>query len=682
MPKYTTEQIRNVALVGQSGAGKTSLVEALFAVAGSLKQKGTVARGNTLCDHLPLEQEHQHSLASSIVALDHDGKHLNLIDTPGAPDFIGRALAVLPAVETVILIINAQAGPDVMARRMMNAAKDLGLDRLIIINQIDLPETDLGGCLAEVQAAFGSECLPLNLPANDGSQVHDCFFAPMEAEVDFSSIEQAHTELVDQVVEVDEELMEIYLEQGAELTPEQLHDPFEKALRENHLIPVCFASAETDAGIQELLDVLVRLMPSPSESNPPQFLKGEGAEAKPIAVPGDANAHVVAHVFKVIIDPFIGRLGIFRIHQGSVTKDNQLFIGDGRKPFRIAHLLRVHGKNTEEMEQGIPGDICAVAKIDEIEFNAVLHDSHDEDHIHLKSVEFPTPMLGIAITTKSRGAESKISDTLRKLESEDPSIRIEHNHSMNETVIRAMGELHLRILLDDMSNRFNVEVNTHPPKIPYRETITMSAEGHHRHKKQTGGAGQFGEVFLRVKPLARGEGFRFVDKIVGGVIPRQFIPAVEKGVRQALVDGVIAGFELQDVQVSVYDGKHHPVDSKEVAFIAAGKKAFMHAVGKAKPVILEPIVDVEIVAPSQSVGDITGDLSSKRGRISNTTAAAGGMAAIAAQVPLSELEGYQSQLKSLTGGSGDYSLNFSHYDPVPTKTQVELRAAFQPASEE
>jgi len=679
VPKYSTKDIRNIALVGPGGAGKTTLVEALFAAAGASKQKGTVQKGNTLCDYLPTEREHQHSLASAIVTLDYEGKHINLIDTPGAPDFVGRALAVLPAVETVAVVINAESGPDMVARRMMQAAKDLGLGRLIVVNHIDAPEVDLAGCLAQIQDSFGSECLPLNLPVTGGDGVLDCFFSPDGGEPDFSSVEQAHTELIDQVVEVDDALMELYLEQGDEISPEQLHDPFEKALRENHLVPVCFTSLQTDAGVAELLNVFARLMPNPSEGNPPRFTKGQGDDAEEIEVSADPQAHVLAHVFKINIDPFIGRLGVFRIHQGTVTKDSQLFIGEERKPFRIGHLLRVHGKNTQEMERGIPGDICAVAKIDDIEFDSVLHDSHDDDQIHLESIEFPSPMHGIAVTAKSRGDESKISDTLRKLESEDPSIRIEHNHSMNETVIRAMGELHLRVLLEDMKERFNVEVNTHPPKIPYRESITMSAEGHHRHKKQTGGAGQFGEVYLRIKPLSRGEGFHFVDKVVGGVIPRQFIPAVEKGVRQALDDGVIAGFEMEDVEVSVYDGKYHPVDSKEVAFIAAGKKAFMDAVAKAKPVILEPIVTVEIVAPNQSMGDITGDLSSKRGRINGTTARSGGMAAISALVPLSELEGYQSHLKSITGGAGNFSLEFSHYDPVPTKTQAELKAAFKPS---
>ena len=680
MPNHSTEEIRNVALVGTSAAGKTTLVEALFVAAGQSQQKGSVQKGNTRSDFLDAERRHQHSLASAILSLDHGGTHVNLVDTPGSPDFIGRALAVLPAVETAAVVIDAERGPDRIARRMMDAAANFRLGRLVIVNGIDKPGIDLEQCLASIQETFGAECLPLNLPAGGGSAVIDCFFQPDGGETDFSSVESAHTQIVDQVVEVDDQLMELYLEQGEAISPDQLHDPFEQALRENHLIPVCFVSAESDAGVPELLNVITRLMPNPAEGNPPAFLKGEGDDAEPIDVKPDPSAHVVAHVFKVNIDPFIGRLGIFRIHQGTVTKDSQLFIGDGRKPFRVGHLLSVQGKDTEECNSGVPGDICAVAKVDDIEFDSVLHDSHDEDNIHLKSIEFPAPMHGIAVTARSRGDEQKISDTLRKLASEDPSIRIEHNHSMNETVMRAMGDLHLRALLEDMSERFNVEVDTHPPKIPYRETITASAEGHCRHKKQTGGAGQFGEVYLRVKPLPRGSGFRFVDEIVGGVIPRQFIPAVEKGVRQAIAEGVVAGFELLDVEVTVYDGKHHPVDSKEVAFVAAGRKAFIDAVNKARAVVLEPMVDVEITAPQSATGDITGDLSSKRARINNTSAEPGGYSAISAQVPLSELTDYQSQLKSITGGEGDFSLEFSHYDPVPAKTQAELQAAFKPAA--
>ena len=682
MAGYTTQDVRNIALVGHAGAGKTTLVEAILERVGAIKTAGTVERGNTVSDHDPLEKAHQHSLNSTVLGFDYQGKHLNLIDTPGYPDFIGRALAVLAAVETAAIIVNAQTGVQMVTQRMMAWARARELDRLIVINQIDVENVDLFGCLEQIRRVFGDECLPINLPADNGRSVVDCFFEPTGEATDFSSVAEAHTRLIDQVVEVDDALMELYLEQGQSLDPEQLHDPFEKALREGHLIPVCFVSARTGAGLAELLEILVKLMPNPLEGNPPAFLKGEGASAERVEITPDPARHALAHVFRVAIDPFVGRLGMFRIHQGTITKDSQLFIGDGRKPFKVGHLFKLLGKESSEIPAGIPGDICAVAKVDEIHFDAVLHDSHEEDHIHLKSVSFPLPMHGIAIAAKSRGDEQRLSDTLHKLEAEDPSARVEHNTALNETVLRGLGDLHVRVLLETMKERFHVEVETRPPKIAYRETVTAPAEGHHRHKKQTGGAGQFGEVFLRVRPLDRGEGYKFVDAVVGGVIPRQFIPAVEKGILQAIQEGVIAGYQIQDLEVTLYDGKYHPVDSKEVAFVAAGKKAFSEAFKSAKPVVLEPIVEIRITLPSANIGDITSDLSTKRGRVSNTSALPGGLIEIAGQAPLSELEQYQSQLKSMTGGHGSYTIEFSHYDPVPVRTQQQLMAAFKPQAAE
>ncbi|MGH8534533.1 MAG: elongation factor G, partial [Gammaproteobacteria bacterium] len=548
MAGYTTQDIRNIALVGHAGAGKTTLVEAILERAGAIKTAGAVERGNTVSDYDPLEKAHQHSLHSTVLGFDYQGKHLNLIDTPGYPDFIGRALSVLAAVETAAIIVNAQTGVQMVTQRMMEWARARELDRLIVINHIDAENVDLLGCLEQIRRVFGDECLPINLPADNGRSVVDCFFEPSAETTDFSSVAEAHTRLIDQVVEVDDALMELYLEQGQALDAEQLHDPFEKALREGHLIPVCFVSARTGAGLAELLDILVKLMPNPLEGNPPAFLKGEGAGAERVEIAPDPARHALAHVFKVTIDPFVGRLGMFRIHQGTITKDSQLFIGDGRKPFKVGHLFKLLGKESSEIPAGIPGDICAVAKVDEIHFDAVLHDSHEEDHIHLKSVSFPLPMHGLAIAAKSRGDEQRLSDTLHKLEAEDPSARVEHNTALNETVLRGLGDLHVRVLLETMKERFHVEVETRPPKIAYRETVTAPSEGHHRHKKQTGGAGQFGEVFLRVRPLDRGEGYRFVDAVVGGVIPRQFIPAVEKGILQAIQEGVIAGYQIQDLE--------------------------------------------------------------------------------------------------------------------------------------
>ena len=668
MPKYATDAIRTIALVGHGAAGKTTLAEALLYKAGAIQAPGSVDKGTTVCDFDSLEKEYKHSLASAIVNFAHRDAHIHLIDTPGYPDFLGQSLNALAAVETAVVVVNAQNGLEMVTKRMMQWARERGLCRMLVINKIDAENVDLPGLLADMQSAFGKECLPINLPAGGGKKVVDCFFNP-SGEADFSSVEAAHLELVEQVVEVDEKLMELYLEQG-EVSPEQLHAPFEQALRDGHLVPVCFVSAKNGAGVAELLDVFAKLMPNPAEGNPPPFYKGEGAEAVEIRAEPDPKKHVLAHVFKIVIDPFVGKLAAFRVFQGTIRRDSQLFIGDGRKPFKVGHLFLLQGKDHVETDACVPGDIAAVTKVDEIELDAVLHDSHDEDRIHLKPMQYPVPMHALALELKRRGDEQRLSEVLHKLAAEDPCFRIDH--SGNETVIRGLGDLHMRYILDKMQKQYHVEVATKPPRIPYRETVTAKAEGHHRHKKQTGGAGQFGEVFLKIEPLARGKGFEFVNQVKGGTIPTPFIPAVEKGVREVLTAGPLAGYPLQDVRVIVYDGKHHPVDSKEVAFIAAGKKAFLDAILKARPIVLEPLVNIEINVPEANIGDIAGDIAAKRGQISGTQGAMAGMVTIAGRVPLSELNNYQARLKSVTAGQGSYVIELSHYEPVPSTVQQQL----------
>jgi elongation factor G len=672
MAGTTTGEIRTLALVGHGGSGKTTLAEALLHAAGAIAAPGSVERGTTVCDFDPLEKQHQHSLYSAVAHFDHDGTRVHMIDTPGYPDFHGQAIASLEAVETAVIVVNAQTGIELTTTRMMNWARQRGLCRLLVINKIDAENVDLPTLLGQIQEAFGKECLPINLPAAAGSKVVDCFFNP-GGEADFSSVADAHGALIDQVVEVNEELMARYLEQG-DIDAHELHEPFEQALREGHLVPICFTSARTGAGVRELLDVFEHLLPTPAEGNPPQFLKGEGADAVSYVTTPDPAKHVVAHVFKVSVDPFVGKLGVFRVHQGTVTRDSQLFVGDGRKPFKVGQLYVLRGKEHIPVERCLPGDIGAVAKVDEIAFDSVLHDSHDEDHIHLVPIEFPRPIFGLAIEPTKRGDEQRLWEIMHKLSAEDPCLKIEHLAGTNETVIQGLGELHLRILLEKMNSQYKLEVNTHPPRIAYRETITAAAEGHSRHKKQTGGAGQFGEVFLRIEPLPRGSGFQFSDDVKGGVIPNQYIPAVEKGVMQVIEHGAIAGYPLQDVRVSVYDGKSHPVDSKEVAFVAAGRKAFLDAVQKARPIVLEPIVNVQISVPEHCIGDITGDISSKRGQVSGTQPQPGGLTAVTGQVPLSEINGYGSRLKSITGGQGSYSVEFSHYEQAPPNVQQQLVA--------
>jgi elongation factor G len=541
---------------------------------------------------------------------------------------------------------------------------------MIVVNKIDAPDINLPALLERIQEAFGKECLPINLPAAGGTKVVDCFFNPA-GESDFSSVAEAHSAIIDQVVEVDEDLMAVYLEKG-EVAPEELHAPFEKALREGHLVPICFTSAKSGAGVSELLDIFVKLLPNPLEGNPRPFLKGEGERAEEFHAELDPSKHVVAHVFKVTVDPYVGKLGVFKVHQGTITRDSQLFIGDGRKPFKVGQLYLLRGKEHIAVDACAPGDIGAVAKVEEINFDCVLHDSHDEDHIHIRPLEFPAPIYGIAIEASKRGDEQRLWEILQKLAAEDPCLHVERISTTNETVLRGLGELQVRCLLERMTGHYKLEVTTHPPRIAYRETITAPAEGQIRHKKQTRGAGQFGEVYLRIEPLPRGSGFQFVDEVKGGSIPGQYIPAVEKGVMMVVEHGAIAGYPMQDVKVVVYDGKSHPVDSKEVAFVAAGRKAFLDAVNKARPIVLEPIVSIHVNVPEQNIGDITGDLSSKRGQVSGTQAASGGLISLSGQVPLSELNGYQSRLKSITGGAGSFSMELSHYEAVPPPVQQQL----------
>lgn len=678
---HGTRSIRNIALVGHAGSGKTTLIEALLHKAGAIGSLGTIERKSTVSDFTEREQKLGHSLDAAVCHLEHDGVSVNLLDTPGYPDFMGRALSVLPAIETSAIVVNAETGVELVTQRMMDFAADRSLCRLIIVNKIDAENVQLEAVLNDIRETFGRQCLPLNLPARGGQAVADCFFEPADEAPDFSSVEAAHTEILDQVVELDDDLMELYLEKGEDISLDQLHDPFEGALRRGHLIPVCFVSAKTGAGLRQLLRIFTQLMPSPLEGNPPEFYSTNGVEKALQIDAADDSGHFIGHVFKVNVDPYVGRLTTFRVHQGKIKAGDQVFVGEKRKSIKLAHLYRIQGKKLEEITTAVAGDLCAISKIEDIRFDDVLHSSHDEDEVHMRSANIPPPMHGVALELQQRGLEKKLSDALHKLTAEDPSLAIEFNSQSNETVLRGMGELHLRLVLQRMSEEFGVEVSTHPPKIAYRETVTRKAEGHHRHKKQTGGAGQFGEVFLRIEPLPRGSGFEFANKVVGGSIPGQFIPAVQKGVKQVLSNGAVAGYPLQDVRVTVYDGKHHPVDSKEIAFVAAGKRAFADAISKAKPIVLEPVAKIEITTPNQSVGDITGHLSGIRGRIAGSDVVTGNRVRISAQVPLAELGDYQTTLKSLTGGEGVFTLEFDHYETTPPPVQKQLEKEFRPTSE-
>ncbi len=676
---YATADIRNVLIAGHGGSGKTALVDALLHASGAVSRRGSVLDGSSFSDFEKEEKEHRHSIFSSVLHLDHLGRRINLIDTPGSPDLIGAALACLPAVETVLVVINAQSGIELVARRMMEAAKARNLPRAIVINKIDLPDLDLPRIVNDIRTAFGSECLPINLPAGKGKAVVECLLNA-NGESDFDSVRRCHAAILDQIVEMDENLMEKYLG-GEEPDYEALHAPFERAMDQAHVVPILFTDAKSGVGLSELLDSIARHFPSPEEGNLRPFLSGEGDAARPFDYWNDPNRPLLAHVFKVTTDPFVGKLAIFRVHQGKCGGNSQVYIGHNKKSVKLGHIFHLQGREHREAQQIIAGDIGAVAKIEEIHTGDVLHDDHALDSVHLKKIDFPTPMYGLAITPHARADEQKITVLLTKLAEEDPTFTWHTDRQTHEVVINGLGELHLRLVLERLKSR-GLSVDTKPPKIAYRETITIAADGHHRHKKQTGGAGQFGEVFLRVEPMESGSGFQFVDEVFGGTIPGQYIPAIEKGVREVLETGAVAGYPIHDVKVVVLDGKHHPVDSKEIAFKTAGKWAFRDAVAKARPVLLEPLVDMEITVPEDKLGAITGDLSAKRGRIVATDIIPGGFAVIRAQAPLAEVMQYQSQLKSVTGGQGAFVMELSHYEPVPPNVQQRVIAEYKPKADE
>ena len=649
---------------------------------GMIPELGSVERGNTMCDNDALEKEVGHSIRLAVAHVDTAMADLtpvriHILDTPGYPDYLGQDLSALDAVKSVCAVIDPTRGPELLTRRMMEAAKERGLCRMIVINTFDLPDADLEKCLEELRETWGPGVLPINLPTRNRTHVIDCFDRE-DGDSDIMTVEDVHRAFIERVVEEDDEMLERYLEEG-HVDPRLLHPLVTKALREGHVIPVCFTSAKNLIGIRDFMKVIIRHLPHPGEANEALFQKKDGS---PFRTYPDKNLPVIAQVFKIVNDPFIGKIGVFRVHQGTIRRDSVLYVDDSKKPIKATRPLILQGKNTQETDLLSPGDIGALAKIDELQYGSVIHGDPMDGGVRMRPINFPRPMYGLAIRPARRGDESRMNEVLAKMQSEDPTMSVEHDAVLNETVIRGLTDMHVRSILNRMRANFKLEVETAAPSIPYRETISAPAEGHARHKKQTGGAGQFGEVYLRVEPLERGKGFEFVDQVKGGVIPYNLIPAVEKGVREVLATGFVAGYPIEDVRVTVYDGKSHPVDSKEVAFVAAGRKAFLDALAKAAPQVLEPIVSVEVMAPEAYMGDIAGDLASRRGQVTNTEALPGGDIEVTALVPLAELENYATRLHALTQGTGAWSMELSSYQPVPAARQAELAAHFKRTDED
>ncbi len=671
-----TEDIRNIVLLGHGGSGKTSLAEAMLHKAGMTNRLGSVDEKTSICDFYDEEKEHQHSIQSSVVHAEHAGKFINIIDTPGYPDFIGPAIKAIPAAETAVIVINAAAGIETNTRKMFELAEKAGKAKVIAVNKMDAENVAFGDLLKAIQESFGTQCRCANLPAADRASVIDCIENDT-GDSPLMDVAQAHIELIESVIEADDELMEAYLG-GEQIPAQKIASVFVQALKSRTLIPIVFTNARTEAGVGELLDLIARLTPSPVQAGPVELRDGDSTtQLRP-----DPAGPLAGLVFRIAFDPRTNmKYSTIRIFSGTLKSETTLLRNAEKKSIRPGHILRSQGPENKEIDAGIAGDIVTLAKIDELRFDDVIHDGGITGCFHTLAV--PEPMFSLALEPAARGDEQKISAALDRLCEEDPCFKISRDMQTKELVASGLGDLHLRIMLEKMYNRSKLSVTTKEPKIPYRETITAKAEGHYRHKKQTGGAGQFGEVYLRVEPAERNSDppLQFSWDIFGGAIPSQFEPAVLKGINDVMQAGVVAGFPLQDIKVSVYDGKHHPVDSKEVAFRAAGKGAFIDAIQKAKPVLLEPIVEMEVTVPAENVGDITGDLASKRGRVLGQDMVAGNFIVVRAQVPLAEVKQYNSQLKSVTGGRGSYSMTFSHYELVPPNVQQQIVAQYAKAKE-
>ena len=671
-----TGDIRNVVLLGHGGSGKTSLAEAILHTTGATNRLGSVDDKTSTCDYYDEEKEHQHSILSAVVHAERDGKLINLIDTPGYPDFSGPAIMAIPVADTAVVVISAAAGIETNTRKLFQMATEASKPRIIVINKMDSDNVEMPELIKAIQESFGLQCRCANLPAADKGAVIDCIVND-SGQSPLGDVGQAHTDLIESVIEADDALMERYLG-GEEIRSDQIAAVFVKALQAGTLIPIVFTDARNEVGIGELLEIITKYTPSPAEAEPAKLTDGEDVTT----LKADSRDPLAGLVFRIVFDPKSNmKYSTIRIFSGTLKSDTNLIRNDEKKGLRPGHVMKSQGGETTEIDAGVAGDIVTLAKVDELKVGDLIHDGKMSGRFEMPKA--PEPMFSLALEPASRGDEQKISGALEKLCEEDPCFKVSRDAQTKELVAHGMGDLHLRVMLEKMEHRFKLSVNTKEPKIPYRETITTKAEGHYRHKKQTGGAGQFGEVYLRVEPAERNSEppMQFSWDIFGGSIPGQFEPAIVKGVNDVMQTGVVAGYPLQDVKVSVYDGKHHPVDSKEVAFRAAGKGAFVDAVQKAKPALLEPIVDMEVTVPAENVGDITGDLSSKRGRVVGQDMLPGNFITVKAQVPLAEVTQYTSQLKSVTGGRGSFAMSFSHYEPVPPNVQQLIVAAHKKTQE-
>ncbi len=703
MGRHVVDDVRDIALVGHRAAGKTSLADALLYEARAVDRLGSVDDGTSVADTDEDEQKHHYSIDTHVLHAEHGGKYLHILDAPGTPDFIGAALEALSAVETAVVVVSAVNGIEVNTRRMYKEAADRGLGRVIVVNKCDAEKVDFPAIVAAIQQTFGKQCIPFNLPDAVGPNFKGVLSVldppaqvPATCPMDPAAV---RSQLVDAVVEADESLTEKFLTEG-EVSPQELEAAIPKAIAAGTLVPIFCTSAKKDVGVNELLEAVSRHGLSPSYARRRLEAAKPSANGNGQPIEPTETSEFLGQVFKVVNDRYVGHLSFIRVLAGKITPNSNITDVNTGKSVRVGQLLSVQGKTSAQVPEAVAGDIVAVAKVDGLHIGDTV--ALRADAPVLPAIPFPSPMFGLAIEPKNRGDEQKISAGLHKIAEEDPTVKVVHDPQTHEMVISGVSQLHLEIVQARLRNRFDVDVVTKEPKVPYHETVTARGEGDYRHKKQTGGRGQFAEVHLRVYPLPReittqqqleeqfanksnfekmrsvhydpALNFAFIDHIVGGTIPNNFIPAVEKGCKEMMERGVLAGYRMQDIAVEVHFGKYHDVDSSEAAFKTATRHAFRKAVLASRPVLLEPIVKLEITVPSKYTGTVLGDLPTKRAQVENQDSLPGDLTVIYARAPLAEVARYAAQLGGMTQGQGSYAMELSHYEQVPANVQQQIVA--------
>jgi elongation factor G len=685
MKVYEAPNIRNIAAVGHSGAGKTQLISALLFDAGAVNRFGRVDDGTTVTDYDEEEIARKHTLACSLAYVEWNKHKINLIDTPGMANFLSDARAALRVSDGALVVVDAVAGVEVSTEKVWEAAAEFEVPRIVVLNRLDRERASLDRSLESLRAVFGRAVVPVQLPigeertfrgvidlvamkawtfAGDGSGKPTEGAIPSELE---GPAQAAREALIEMVAEADDSLMEKFFDAGT-LTQDELLSGLKRGINAGRVFPVLCSSATANIGMQPLLEALIAYVPSPVE----RPLKAKGKTDNDIHVDAKADGPTAAFIWKTVADPFAGRITMFRVVSGVLKADSTVHNVTKDIPERLGHLVLLQGKTQSSVPEIRAGDIGAVAKLKESQTNDLLADKGVA--FTLVGTKFPEPVISYAIEPKSRGDEEKISTALHRLQEEDPTINYTRDQQTKELLLAGQGQSHIEVTVAKLKRRFGVEVNLKLPRIPYRETITAPTEAHGRHKKQTGGHGQFGDCKVKFEPLPRGSEFEFVDDIFGGSIPRQFIPAVEKGIQDARLRGFLAGYPMVDFRATVFDGSFHQVDSNELSFKMAGSLAFKDGMSRARPTLLEPVMDVEVYAPSDYAGDLMGDLNSRRGRIGGMDSR-GASTVIRAKVPMSEMLTYEQHLTSATGGRGSYHMEFSHYEEVPSHLHGKIIAA-------